>query len=444
MKARLSFALLLALTHLGLGYTKSGNVFTTNGSANDVQAALNAAPGGATVKIPAGKFTWSSYVTASHGVRLEGAGPDRTTVETVTPQAYHNVLTLISDANPALLTGIAFTNQYNVGVSTNTNSATFRVWNCSFDNGTTQSVFLSPGGNGKGLIDHCTFSGGGASEMIHNMGLGASNKDGWRDDVHPGTDEAVYVENCTFSKNPLEDAYHWGTASLQAYYGARTVIRHTRNNASHMDQHGTPGAVGARWFEIYDNSFYVPPPSGDYDGMAMSDYIALRGGSGVVFNNRVSGHNLWGNGNITVYDENGGSEPLYLGRGIDQNPSPFYVWHNFQYDGSPMRVVSTSANVIENRDYFVSDSQPDRMKRWQQKSDNANTTYTYTAFRYPHPLDDLPTDQYGPVVGEQPQPTPTPTPQPTATPPQPTPTPAQKYRLTIESDSPITVIESNH
>jgi hypothetical protein len=203
--------------------------------------------------------------------------------------------------------------------------------------------------------------------------------------------------------------------------------------------------VGARWFELYDNSFYVPPPHGDYAGMAQSDYIALRGGSGVVFNNRVSGHNLWDNGVVTIYDENGGSSPLYVGRGIittgDPNPSPVYLWHNFQFDGSPMKVVASSANVIEDRDFFVSDTQPASMKRWQQKSDNANTTYSYKPFQYPHPMDDLPTDEYGPASGGGPQPTPTPTPQPTPTPPQPTPTPtpAQKYRITIESDSPMTV-----
>lgn len=276
--------------------------------------------------------------------------------------------------------------------------------------------------------------------MIHNFGLGAGNLAGWKDDVHPGTDQALYVENCTFSKNPLQDDYFWGTAALQGYYGSRTVMRHCLCKGSHIDQHGTPGSVGARWFEFYDITFYVPPPEGDFNGMNQGDYFALRGGSGVVFDCHVEGHNLWGNGLIHMYDENGGSEPLYLARGINQNPSPVYIWNNFQWDGTPMK-VGPGENVVENRDYFVSDSQPDRLKRWQLKTDNASTTFTYTPFQYPHPMDDGDPESYAPG-GEpgKPQPTPTPTPQPTPTPPQPTPTPAHKYRMTLESDSPITVV----
>src|SRR5215469_13836084 len=106
MKAFLVSFFFLALAHASPGFTKSGNVYTTNGSASDVQAALNAAPSGATVKIPAGKFEWTTYVNGPRGVRLEGAGVDKTTVETVTPQNYHFVCNLTCDASPVIVDGI--------------------------------------------------------------------------------------------------------------------------------------------------------------------------------------------------------------------------------------------------------------------------------------------------------------------------------------------------
>lgn len=419
--------LLIAMTTAGI---MRAAMLATDGSQTDVQSKLDRAANGDVVTIPAGTFTWSG-VRARTGVTIQGAGPDRTRIKsTAEPHDYGAARALWVEvgSSPTRVTQIRFDGCWLLGISGPKTGSTYRVDNCIFDGGTLQVVILEASGNGPGLIDHCTFSGGGASELIHNMGMGAGNKAGWADDVNPGTDQALYVENCTFSKNPLEDAYFWGTSGLQGYYGSRTVMRHCKLNAAHIDQHGTAGSVGARWFEFYDNVFHVPPPHDNYEGMAQSDYIALRGGSGVVFNNTVTGHNLWGNGVITIYDENGGSEPLYLGRGINQNPSPVYIWHNFQYDGTPMRAVASSDNVKENRDFFVSDSKPGTMKRWQKTSDNANTTFSYTPYQYPHPLNDGPIDTYAPG-GEPgkpqptPTPTPTPTPQPTPTPPQPTPTP---------------------
>ena len=363
-------------------YTVSNNVYSTAGNAADVQAAISAAKDGAVVQLPAGSFTWSNSITVKTGVTIQGKGVSSTTL--ANPGTSYSLFSVMCDQVRTRITGIAFKGQYAISVGGSYTTAQFRIDDCTFDCGTVQGTLLQCGGNAPGLVDHCTFTGGSASEMIHNMGLGAANGAGWLDDVYPGSASAVYIENCTFSKNPLQDQYFWGTAALQSYYGARTVLRHSILNACHIDQHGTPGMIGARWWEFYNNTFYVPP------GMSQGDYFALRGGSGVVFNNVVTGSNNV-SGAIELYDENGGPTPLYLARGIDQNYSPVYIWNN-----NGMSPWSGSSNVIAGRDYFVSSYQPSSMIKRQLTTDTANTTYSYTPYVYPHPLDDGSTSVFGP------------------------------------------------
>jgi hypothetical protein len=60
---------------------------------------------------------------------------------------------------------------------------------------------------------------------------------------------------------------------MQSYYGARTVFRHNYLHMSHVDQHGTGGMIGARWWEVYENTFYVVQNGNQ------SEYIMMRAGS---------------------------------------------------------------------------------------------------------------------------------------------------------------------
>jgi len=365
-------------------YTVSGNVYSTNGSQSDTQAAINAAVDGDVIQLPAGSFIWSTGVTVNIGVTIHGNGVSSTAL--TNPGTSCSLFSVSCDQVQTRITGIAFKGQYAISLTGSYTTAQFRIDDCTFSCGTTQGILVQFGGNAPGLVDHCTFTGGSASEMIHNLGLGGDyGAAGWLNNVSPGRPSAVYIENCTFSKDPLQDQYFWGTSAIQSYFGARTVVRHSVFNACQIDQHGTQGAVGARWFEIYNNTFYTPA------GMNQSNYITLRGGSGVVFNNVNTGSNA-GTGTIELYDENGGSSPLYLGRGIDQNYSPVYLWNN----SAGMPVGSGSSNVILGRDFFVSTSQPTTMIIKESNSTNAQTS-SYTPYTYPDPLDSESTNTYGPA-----------------------------------------------
>lgn len=371
----------LAILSLWLAGSLQAATLSSNGSSSDVSAKIGQANPGDIITIPAGSFSdWN--VNVNKGITLKGAG----NASIVRGKATTAVLTVTNTSGLARITGI------------------------KFDGGTTQSVMLIARNGGKGLIDHCEFVSGSASEMIHNEAYGPDPRPGpgWTNNVTPGSDDALYIEDCTFSKNPLQDQYFWGTSAVQNYYGSRTVFRHNTCNYCQIDVHGTQGMVGGRWFEIYDNVFTIPASGGN-----QSDFIVLRGGSGVVYGNTVTGGPNSGAGNINLYDENGGSSPLYLGRGWSQNPSPVYLWNV-----DPKMHVGSGSNVQSGRDYFVSASEPASMKVWQQSSQNANSTYAYTALAYPHP---------GQGGGGGPTPSPTPTPGPT---PIPTPTPpSEKFQV---------------
>src|SRR5271165_2993217 len=63
--------ILLAPVSMASAFTVSGSKYTTDGSASDVQAAVNAAPNGSTILIPDGSYTWSSQVNITNFVILQ-------------------------------------------------------------------------------------------------------------------------------------------------------------------------------------------------------------------------------------------------------------------------------------------------------------------------------------------------------------------------------------
>jgi hypothetical protein len=234
-------------------FSANAATYSSLGTADDVRKKINSARDGDTVTIPAGSFTWARGISISKGITLQGAGEGVTTIRNVSG----GVLISVSSAarSGTRITGLTLLGDHTLAISGSKASAPYRVDHCIFDDGTAgQAVLVEVSGNGPGLIDQCQFVAGSASEMIHNLGMGAENASGWSDEIIPGSSVALYIEDCTFSKNPLTDKYFWGTSAIQSFYGARTVMRHCKLNYCQIDQHGTPGAIGARWWEFYENT----------------------------------------------------------------------------------------------------------------------------------------------------------------------------------------------
>lgn len=321
-------------------------------------SAIGAAASGDTVVVSGGNCGGFSV---SNGATVNGSGT--TSASSVTLSGNSRV------------TGFSFSGANAVAINANL-TATPRLDHNTFTS-SAQVVFVNIYGIGRALIDHNAFTGGAASEMIHNLGSGAGDHSGWSNDLVPGGPDMVFVEDNTFtypaSGNP---AYFWGSSALQAYYGARTVFRHNTLTMAQIDQHGTAGNIGARWWEIYANTFITVANANQ------SDYIVLRAGSGVVFGNTHSGPN-GGAGNIQLVEEDSGYPASdQIGRGINQKLSPAYVWGN----SSDMHVGGNSSNVVSGRDFFLSSTQPSSMTKAEAASDGNGTTYTYQPYQYPHPL----------------------------------------------------------
>ena len=129
---------------------------------------------------------------------------------------------------------------------------------------------------------------------------------------------------------------------------------------AHVDQHGTAGMIGARWWEICTRTPSIPLQTA-----IKATTSPCAGGSGVIFNNHKTGSTNLGAGSISLYEEDSGYPALYqVGRGKNQVLDPAYVWGN----DSSMSVGSASSNVQEGRDFYQS-AKPG-----------------YTPYTYPHPL----------------------------------------------------------
>lgn len=278
-------------------------ILNTNGSASDCQTQINAAANGDTILFPAaGNFTWDSAqisIPSTKGLTINfngstiNQGTGTTTLILIETNATKStVITGGTFIHTATTGGPATIRLGFNGSETSFGNALTHITNCTFTcphiGATTSFVYIYftwP------LIDNCTFIADDASEMIHNYSHFAGNSIGWSQDITPGSNQATYVENCTFQKYDLTDTQFNGCSAIQSYDSSRIVFRYNTCIYCQVDCHGTAGQVWCRWWEIYNNTFVIPDNtdgggSGSHNQFAVMD---IRGGSGVIFNNTTTG-----------------------------------------------------------------------------------------------------------------------------------------------------------
>ena len=365
--------------------------------ASDFQTQINLSVNGDTVQGPlaGGSATWNTIVTVgtTHQITLNGNACSVTfgSAGGLTVTAGSTINTRVTNFT---FTG-AFTNG-NYPIELDTGTQTMRFDHNTLGCGTpgAPSTFIGVNNNGPALIDHNSFScANGADEMIHVLGVGGNT--GWTDVVTPGGTSMIFIEDNTFS-----DSGTGGNSAIQSYYGARTVFRHNTLTNMQIDQHGTAGMVGARWWEVYNNNFQN------------QQQICIRAGSGVIFSNT----NLPG---IIMVEEDSGYPALYqVGQGQmtggNATPcdtggppgcTPAYVWLN----GSATLSLNVTgcappaANMVQlNRDVYQASTGllsalPSTCSTFQAYfATDTNTLYKctatntwtsyYTPYTYPHPL----------------------------------------------------------
>jgi hypothetical protein len=399
-------------------------------SRSDVGNAVARATHGDTVLIPAGDCTWTTNLTVTVGIVLKGAGEGvgGTTIRDNVPKdgGYASGILRFSVNAPNTF---RIANFKMVGVASDPRvfqkghivldgtSKAFRVDHITTES--TMTAVIRTYGYLWGVIDHITHPGNTPLppntfqpyllEAGHNnWNDGKDYGDGsWADGLYLGTERAIYVENSTLTanSNPFVNGF------MDGLDGARVVYRYNTFTQGFIGSHGTDTGQrrrGIRSMEIYENNFSFPV------GMAVDRIVWFRGGTGVMFNNRVSGvdisggfnalanhHNYRDNNNVFLwglcdgtspYDQNQPGQTGY--RCVDQPGSgtskdlagvetppgqwvgnivdPIYVWNN-TVNGAPNNCgtfgCGDDGHVKVGRDIIFGTARPG-----------------YTSYTYPHPL----------------------------------------------------------
>jgi len=356
------------------------------------------------------------------GISLIGAGIDSTILQDGVPKNGNNGSSLIffnvtqprnfrvSSMTIQGLTSTPDPSVFNKGHLRLAGTArAFRVDHVSFAAQQTNGIRIE--GYLWGVVDHSKFSGDYKQGVVvsHAEWGGNGYGDGsWAEALHPGSEKAVYVEDCDFTElNPSNSS-----GAIDALDGARVVLRYNTLHNQNGTSHGADSSQrnrGVRWLEVYNNSYA-------FDSSHSVAYVQwIRGGSGVFFSNNVAVPSAgWINKVVQTsncrdadagcggpsyppwgacdgsgpYDGNTANQHGY--RCVDQPGSgtssllsgdppspvqpvgnalePIYVWNNI-VDGLPNDSTAGSTNVQGGRDFMVSQPRPD-----------------YTAYVYPHPL----------------------------------------------------------
>ncbi|MGZ3805960.1 MAG: hypothetical protein ACXVB4_17220 [Pseudobdellovibrionaceae bacterium] len=380
-------------------------------SYDDVKATVDAAAAGETVQIPAGTCVWTTTLAVAKGIKILGAGIGSTIIQDKVPKGGPTCsggggifeFTVNSPenfrvSNLTIAGGDPVPQQCGIGsINLYGTSKVFRVDHLEFTG--LQQTAIAAHGNLTGVIDHARFSG---PHMIgifvdHQNWLGAENGDGsWADDLHLGTEQAVYIEDCVFDASltsGLTDAITLGA-------GGRVVARYNTFTETRIGIFGTDTSGrsrAGRSFEIISNNFNLTK-------FTNFDAVWIGGGTGVIAKNTVNNtqgaiaflnnyrdsnsYTPWGqcdgnsifDGNLTgqtgypCLDQVGrGKGLLYLGltpspnQTAAQNAEPLYLWENTK-SGAPLSASSQSAHIQLNRDYF-----------------DGLTLPSYLMYTYPHP-----------------------------------------------------------
>jgi len=268
----------------------------------NVRAAITSASNGDTVAIPAGTATWTSTLSVSKNITIQGAGQNATYINDNVPKQGGLPTTIMMRCTGITgnfrVTGFTVrgmaqdTQGYNKGtITVDGSSHSVRIDHITFDQPGTGAIQMT--GSVWGVVDHCYFNEPNNQEGIsvfHRNWGGTDYGDGsWEDSTHLGSGEGVYVEDCTFIGTGLG-----GTPALDACYGGRFVFRHNSLISQNVTPHGTDStgrARSVRSYEIYDNDFYSP-------SSIMDKGVMCRGGTGVIWGNTFRGQ---GGGSLTGY-----------------------------------------------------------------------------------------------------------------------------------------------
>ncbi|HZR64419.1 MAG TPA: hypothetical protein VFA85_04675 [Terriglobales bacterium] len=266
-------------------------IYQSNGTAASVQSILNnQARNGDTITLPAGILNWTTGVTISKAITLQGAGVG-TTVVRDSVQSGQLIQVTLAAGNLTRISGIEFQDGGRTNrepgilrvVGSNTNGSEFRFDHCKWNSlngaGTFDTVI--------GVIDHNTFvmdRAGLPINIYDSYWNGRTLGDGsWAAPTGFGTDRFLFIEDNTFTHS---DSSQKGITD--SYAGGRFVVRHNNIFNGLISNHGTESTGrprGGRAMEVYNNTF---------TGTNLNRFVGGVRSGGVLFHdNNISGY--WDN-----------------------------------------------------------------------------------------------------------------------------------------------------
>jgi len=337
-----------------------------NGTTAGIQAAVNQAAAGDTVRIPAGTFNYSGSISMNAGITVLGAGRNSTVLNktgtSTTPMFVVNGSNgrrvTIGQFTLSGVTGSGSTMQDN-GIRINS-CTDFHIFDITFKNFGYSAVYVT--GNSRGVIRKSSFLDI-FRPALNNLGYGVviyGDRNGaWSRPLNLGSNDAVYIEDCHFSNNRHAVASNDGSKYVFRYNTVADNAGNFQSVDAHGREYGSPR--GSRSFEVYNNTI---------DNSVRNAWcsIMIRGGDGVIFNNNL----LRGTGNapILLCNRTDGTHVNASYPAPDQTRS-LYVWNNKRSNGSTVGVT-----VREGHERF-----------FQLGRDYFHTEMPgYKPYTYPHPL----------------------------------------------------------
>ena len=268
-------------------------VYHSNGTAESVRFFHdNQAQNGDTITLPAGIFAWTTKVTISKAITLQGAGVGSTIVKDAVQSGQLIHWSLVAGL-PSRLTGIEFQDGGRLTTAdapggilrvdgSNTNGSSFRWDHCKWNDLNGYSVFDTV----IGVIDHNSFVKTHRRYTIYVYGSrwngqGIYGDGSWAAPTGFGSSQFLFIENNTFTNN---DPVYFGLIT-DALAGARFVLRYNAIYNGYPTDHGTEsgGRIrGSRAMEVYNNT---------YTGTNMANFAGGSRSSRVLFHhNTISGY----------------------------------------------------------------------------------------------------------------------------------------------------------
>jgi len=355
--------LLAALFAISFCFALSSQAATWTAAGVDrtsVASALTSASSGDTVIIPAGSATWSSGITITKGITINGAGTNSTQILNSQALVNGTEQSLFQIApttdSPITIKNIRFT-QAAGGVNCAINSfpggavlpTKVRITSCVFESFNfaimSRSMF--------GVVDHCEFINNRVVSRVPGFYSSSNLK---QIPLPPWDWDSAYTwcyENCHMQVAASVVYQYFGDTEYPAAYTIRyckfDVSRNAGDGYDGYDMHGSGGtaAVNPVGIQIYGNTFNY---SGTTSGFKLAD---IRGGSGsLVYSNIINGVGAY---NQVRADPAGSVLPVNT-----------YIWDN--YAQGSMVGTSASEGAVGGVNYFT--SKPAGYKR----------------LAYPHPL----------------------------------------------------------